>query len=81
MYPLCIERMWYQVVESTIQIGIRVASGFVSKLDSESKKLNFWLRGGMSEVISRVWDGRDQVKFEGELNIDEPCIWKTLLEN
>ena len=54
VYPLCIERMWCQVVELTTRIGMRVEGGLVSKLDGESKILNLRLRGGMCKVISRV---------------------------
>ena len=46
--------MWYQVVELTTQIDMRVEGVLVSKLDSESETLNLRLRGGMCEVISGV---------------------------
>ena len=53
---------------------MRLVGVLVSKLDGESKMLNLKLRAGMYKVISRVWDYWDQVKFEGEFNIDEQCV-------
>ena len=61
-------------MDLTTHIGTRVVGVLVSKLDGESKMLNLRLRGGMCEVISRVSNCWDQVKFEGELNIDESCM-------
>jgi hypothetical protein len=46
--------MWYQVVELTSQIGARVASGLISKLDVESEILDLPLRGDLRWIYLRM---------------------------
>jgi hypothetical protein len=59
--------MWYQVVELTSQIGARVASGLISKLDVESEILDLPLRGGFEMDLSQ--NVMDQIMIKGEINM------------